>query len=262
MTGNYKIDKNNLYILSAKDIDFEAEEVLRKYFPEGLKEVREIPIDQIIEKMGINLIYRRLSINKEILGGCIFETGKVEMYDEEGNKYYEIVDDHTIIINSDLADDNDIRYGSSVGHELGHYVTQGDLFFRDKNQIGLFDQNPEDIAIICKRESNRISIMFQREPKELKTKYDWMEWQANYFSTAITVPKASLMKALEKYSIKYKDVLDKPLLSNLERDELLELVTRLSEGYNVSKELMANRLRNLGLLYNKKFSEEVINLWS
>lgn len=261
MVGQYKIDKNNLYILSAKDIDFEAEQVLAKYFPKGLEDVCEIPIDNIIENMGINLIYRKLSMNKEILGGCIFETGKIEKYDEEGNKSYEIVEDHTIVINSDLADDNDIRYGSSAGHELGHYVTQGDLYFKDKNQVSLFESDLEVGAIICKREVNKLSVMFKKQYKTLKTKYDWMEWQANYFSTAITVPKKSLMKALEPYEIKYKEKLDRPLLENLEREELIKLITELADGYNVSRELMANRLRNLDLLYNKDFPREVITLW-
>lgn len=262
MVGTYNVNReHNLYVLSKDDIDFEAEQVLCQYYPRGLEEVCEIPVDEIIEAMDINLIYRKLSMNKEILGGCIFEKGKVEVYDEFGNKSYEVIDDHTIIINSDLVDDNDIRYGSSSGHELGHYVTQGDLFFKNKDQFSLFEPEPNETAIICKREVNNISHMFNKH-KKLESKYDWMEWQANYFSTAITVPKKSLMKALDKYFIKYKDIFDKPLLENLESKELLELITNLSSGYNVSKELMANRLRNLELLYNNDLSKEVVTLWS
>ena len=261
MKGTYNINrKHNLYIMSKDDIDFEAEQILFHYYSDGLINPCEIPLDEITEAMGIELVYRRLSKNKEILGGCIFDKGSIEVYDEEGNKTNEVFNDHTIIINSDLVDDNDIRYGSSLGHELGHYVTQGDLFFRNKNQLSLFE-DLNDSAIICKRETNRIDNMFNQH-KKLESKLDWMEWQANYFSTAITVPKKSLINYLKPYYKKYSDVLDKPVLENLEYEELTSLIADLSHMYNVSKELMANRLRNLGLLYNRDFSKEVITLWT
>lgn len=260
MVGKYpRSIKNNLYILSKENIDFEAEQVLKEYFPIGLEEPQEIPVDMIIESMKINLLYRKLSRHKEILGGCIFDRGKLPVYDENGVLSEEVFEANTIIINSDLADDNDIRYGSTSGHELGHYITQGDLYFKNKDQLSLFENSLEDVAIICKRESNDISYI-QKEHKKLETKYDWMEWQANYFSSAITVPKKALEICLKPYYDKYKDKYGKCLLNNLEDSELMLLIKRLAETFHVSPILMIYRLKNLNLLQNNDM-KEVITLW-
>lgn len=261
MKGKYRYNsKDNLYILSKKDIDFEAEEILKEYYPSGLKEPCEIPVDFIIESMGIDLQYRRLSKHKEILGGCIFDTGRVPVYDDFGIRKDEIFKPNTIIINSDLADDNDIRYGSTSGHELGHYVTQGDLYIKNINQVSLFEPGIDEVAIICKRESSSFDILFN-EHKKLVTRNDWMEWQANYFSSAITVPKSTLRNHLKPYLDKYKECYDKHPLNNLPGDELLELVDDLANKFHVSPILMINRLKNLDLLENYEM-KEVITLWT
>ena len=250
MKGRYRYNsKDHLYILSKDDIDYEAEEIIKEYYPVGLEKICEIPIDFIIEAMGIDLKYRRLSKNKEILGGCIFDTGRVPVYDEYGTKTEEIFYPNTIIINSDLADDNDVRYSSTIGHELGHYVTQGDLYIKNKGQISLFEPEINDKAIICKRESSSFDTLF-REHKKPVTRSDWMEWQANYFSSAITVPKTTLCNWLKPYLDRYKECYDKPPLNNMPGNELLELVEKLAKTFHVSTALLIYRLKNLGLLEN------------
>lgn len=261
MVGNYRYSKkNNLYILSSKDIDYEAEQVLRKYYPIGLEKPQEIPVDMIIESMNINLLYRRLSKNKEILGGCVFDSGRIPVYDEYGNQKDEIFQPNTIIINSDLADDKDIRCGSTSGHELGHYVTQGDLYIKNQNQLSLFDNSSmEDYAIVCKRECTSFDSIF-KEHKQLKTREDWMEWQANYFSTAIIVPKTPLINYLKPYLDKYANVYGKPPLNNLTDYELYGLTSKLAELFHVSQILVIYRLRNLKLLENSDF-KEVMTIW-
>lgn len=261
LKGSYRLDsKNNLYILSRDDIDFEAQSILKEFYPIGLEKPCEIPLDDIIDKMGINLVYRRLSKNKDILGVCIFDEGKVPIYDEEGNIRYEVFQPNTIIINSNLVDDDDIRYGSTIGHELGHYVTQGDLYIKNKNQISLFDLNIQDVAIICKRESSLIEGL-AIERKNLVTKLDWMEWQANYFSSAIIVPKITLLNYLKPYFEKYDNCYGKCILNNLDSKELMDLLNDLTEKFHVSAELMINRLKNLNLLQNHVLKEEM-TLWS
>lgn len=261
MKGRYRYNsKNNLYILSKKDIDFEAEEILKEYYPQALESPCEVPVDFIIEAMGINLIYRKLSMHKEILGGCIFDAGRIPIFDSDGKRYDEIFQPNTIIINSDLVDDNDIRYGSTSGHELGHYVTQGDFYKKNINQLSLFEPENNDTAIICKRENISIDVMF-RERKKLESRSDWMEWQANYFSTAITVPKTTLFNCLNYYIEKYKNCYDKCPLNHLSMGELQELVDNLANKFHVSPILMIYRLKNLGLLENQDM-KEVITIWS
>ena len=87
-----------------------------------------------------------------------------------------------------------------------------------------------------------------------------MEWQANYFSSAITVPKKALEISLKPYYDKYKDKYGKCLLNNLEDSELMLLIKRIAETFHVSPILMIYRLKNLNLLQNNDM-KEVITLW-
>ena len=254
MVGNYLVNPSNkLYYLKKEDIEKEAEYLANKYFPECVENCLSIPIDLMIEKMGINLEFRKLSIHKEILGACIFKDGTINLFDENNKQFKEIVKANTIVINSNLEDDNDIRINFTLGHELGHNVLQGPLYIDYENQVTFFEN---DCAISCKREY----VVPTLTHKQLVTKLDWMEWQANYFASAILIPRSSIYKFLQVYIEKYKDVLGKPILENLSPNEKYGLITIISEKYNVSFEMAKNRLSNLGLIGD--YCEEVVNIWS
>lgn len=111
MYKKHRLDKkNNLYILNKEDIEIEAEYILYRYFETGLFKSVAIPIDYIIEQMGIDIFYRKISPNGDILGASTFSEGKIEIFDENGvTKGYEIFKSNLIIIDSDLVDKDDIR---------------------------------------------------------------------------------------------------------------------------------------------------------
>ena len=254
MIGNYIVNPSSrLYYLKKEDIEKEAEYLVKKYFPECIDNCMNVPIDLMIEKMEVNLEFRKLSANKEILGACVFKDGTMNFFDENNKPFKEIVKANTIIINSDLADDNDIRTNFTLGHELGHKVLQGPLYIDYDDQISLFENEG---AILCKREY----VFPMSSHKNLVTKLDWMEWQVKYFASAILIPRSSIYLFLHSYIEKYKDVLDKPILENLSNKEKYELITSISERYEVSFEMSKNRLSNLGLIGD--YYEEVVGIWS
>lgn len=244
MLGHYKIGKNGLFILKKDDIEDEAENILHKYCPKCLEEPREVNVEKLIEDMGLNLYYADMSKNSEVLGAFVFNKGIIPTFVDdnlENRKYSE----KSIIIDSKIADEEDPRLKFTYGHELGHYVTQYDIFHVNNDQLSLFEiEEEKETAVICKREIIGFDSMIN-ERKKLETKEDWQEWQANYFSSALLIPKCTLRIALKEYIDNY-DVMDQtPLLNKLDQESLKKLKENLSKKYNVSIKMMENRLKSL-----------------
>lgn len=249
MVGKYRKGRHGLYIMSKDNIDNEAENILRKYCSECLVKPQKIDIENLIESMGINLCYCNLSKNSEILGACVFNKGVLITYDDNQIKN-RIFPDNTIIIDSQIAERSDARLKFTYGHELGHHVTQYDIFHVNQNQISLFgNENIESksSAIICKRENIIFDDLINKH-KKLESKEDWQEWQANYFSSSILIPKLTLKMALKPFFENYDIMSQKCLLDELEYSRLKNLIEELSNIYEVSTEMMRNRLKSLNYL--------------
>lgn len=245
MVNNYKKGKNGLFILSKSDIDNEAESLLNQYYSDCLYTAQPTPIEELIEKVGLRIAYKKISPNSEVLGAFVFNEGYLEVYDNGFNENY-LFDEKTIIIDTSMVENDDKRLAFTYGHELGHFVTQYSLFHVDKKQLTLFDlPTDEQVAITCHRNS-----VSSKNKKELSTKEDWQEWQANYFSSCILIPKLSLNNILAPYLKDYDVMKQEAVLDSLSEGELKDLIDKLSTIYSVSKEMMRNRLNDLGYLRN------------
>ena len=249
MVGKYKKGSHGLYIMSKENIETEAENILNKYCSDCLLEPKRIDIENLIESMGLDLCYARLSSSSEILGACVFNKGVLKIYND--NEFENrIFSAKTIIIDSQIAEKNDSRLRFTYGHELGHYVVQYDLFHINENQISLFDYSDNETdssAVICKR-NNVTTNMLVNKCKKLETKEDWLEWQANYFSSSILIPKTTLQMALKQYLSDYDVMSQKCPLDKLGYLELTVLIEQLTSIYDVSTEMMINRLKSLNYL--------------
>lgn len=243
MVNNYSKSKNDLFILSKKDIENEAESLLNQYFSDCLYNAQPTPIEELIEKVGLSIEYKKISVNSEILGAFVFNKGYLNVYDNGSPEKY-LFNAKTIIIDATIAENEDRRLTFTYGHELGHYVTQYSLFHINERQMSLFDANEDkQIAVTCNR--NSINCNFK---KELITKEDWQEWQANYFSSCILIPKTSLKKELSPYLENYELMSQDAILNKLDSNFLDNLIHKLSSTYNVSNRMMKNRLISLGYL--------------
>lgn len=246
MVGKYQKGKHGLYIMRKEDIEIEAENILQKYCNNSLLKPQKIDIEYLIEIAGLKLCYAKLSKNSNILGAFIFNKGKIETYDNDECEY-KVFDEKTIIIDSQIAEKNDARLKFTYGHEFGHYVTQYDIFNVSKKQISLFEWDEEEKAVICKRDS----ISFDsstNDHKQLETKEEWQEWQANYFSSSILIPRMTLKMALTDYMDNYNIMDQECPLDKLENHEIKILIGDLASLYEVSNEMMENRLKGLKYL--------------
>lgn len=243
MVNNYRKGKNGLFILSKQDIENEAECLLNQYFGNCLYNAQPTPIEDLIENIGLSIEYKKISANCEILGAFVFNKGYLDVYDNDNPEKY-LFNEKTIIIDATIAENEDRRLAFTYGHELGHYVTQYSLFHIDSSQLSLFGASEnEQVAVICNRNSIGGNLK-----KELITKEDWQEWQANYFSSSILIPRTSLKKELSSY-LENNDIMSQDAaLNKLDTNSLNNLIHKLSITYDVSNEMMKNRLIDLGYL--------------
>ncbi len=236
---------NGTYKLSKEDIEFESSLVIASYDAEILNEPKPTPIELIIEHEGLNLRYKKLSNDLSILGAMVFNDGALCIY-EDNEPILKEFKSKDIIIDSNLVDNDDKRLRFTYAHELGHYITQYDIEHVDENQLSLdlFEPTEKMIASICKRENIKENYI-SKSKKELKTKVDWQEWQANYFASCILIPKSTLDKYLEPYFKSFNIMDPEPLLGKLNKNELDDLVKDISNAYDVSQEMTLNRLKSL-----------------
>lgn len=129
---------------------------------------------------------------------------------------------------NDLKQNN--RYKFTLAHETSHWILHRQKMIGYEGQIDfgmLLNKNElkEDSYIKC---LNRNVNPYYINTK-LKDDIDWIEWQANYFASAILMPKKIFC---EKY-IEYKEKYSKE-----------GTVEKLSANFGVSKNAVENRIKN------------------
>ena len=103
MVNSYNINKNeNLYYLSKQDIEDETKWLLEKYIPDYLEVSQAIPIEKLAMKLGLDLIPQNLSIEGDVYGTFVFNTGNIITYDENFNEISNEYESKTILIDNDI----------------------------------------------------------------------------------------------------------------------------------------------------------------
>ena len=129
----------------------------------------------------------------------------------------------------------------TLAHECAHQI--------------LFQLESEEVKASCEM---KYSARTAYTPRELKTREDWNEWQANVLGAAILLPQKEVDLAMRRFA-------ETPLINYEGRysygDHLtLRLFCRL---FGVSKTTASIRLRQLGYMVDRPFSEYVdpLEVW-
>ena len=129
----------------------------------------------------------------------------------------------------------------TLAHECAHQI--------------LFQLESEEVKASCEM---KYSARTAYTPRELKTREDWNEWQANVLGAAILLPQKEVDLAMRRF-------VETPLINYEGRysygDHLtLRLFCRL---FGVSKTTASIRLRQLGYMVDRPFSEYVdpLEVW-
>lgn len=238
----FRCRSNGVPILSHKDIELDAEMFIRDFDPEALSNPKEVNIEEFAEfYLGLIPEYNNLTHCGLILGRMVFnDSNKVPVYDAEAKRAeYIFARRGTVMIDNTLLTDEH-RFRSTMGHESGHWIYHQSFFYRDPNQLVLFD-NLEQTSTACRKTDIEGGEATQSNGrKSLCSDHDWLEHQAKYFSAAILMPRTAMRQVCGDKELR------KRLCEDFPGFELEMLAGRVAELFNVSSESAKIRIKQLG----------------
>lgn len=232
---SFRTKKNGVPYLEKEEMDVIAEGYIRDYRPEALERPMEIDIDDFAcNYLRLKQDFQYLSHNGVYLGMMVFnDTNRVAVYVPETNtaEYISAKEGTIIIDNQLLKADQEHRYRFTMGHEVAHSIYHKQHFYCNPNQLNFFEPQ-KDPTIQCRT----AVINGYRKPKHQWDDKDSMEWQANYMSAAILMPRKTMIMLVNSL---------KPLKEELRQSMY---ISEVSKSFNVSYSAAENRLIELRLM--------------
>lgn len=257
----YRVDKKtNIPILKNIEIDALAEIILQDYKPVLLKEPRRIKYEHFLESyLGANLEYQHIYYSKDegqILGVTAFNKERLKVFDKESLSTKQVLLDKSSVV-LDLYITEEGREGLELFtglHEGGHLWMHNDVYSKLEKERSLFHNDVETIrSVTCCRRSDIEG--FGRSWKGYRTPEDWIEYQANYFAAAISMPKATFIP-LVLDTLKAHGITDGYVIEDAgfkERFFAKEQLTQvIVDAYGVSKAAAYVKLRKFGYIKDKE----------
>lgn len=245
---SYRKKKNGVPILSKAEIEIIAERLIEDFCPEAMKNPMEIDVDSfVLNYLGMKQDFQYLSHNGIYLGMIIFnDTNKVPIYKPETNtaEYIKAKARTVIIDNNLLEEEQEHRYRYTMGHEGSHDVLHKGYFSYNSNQLSLFESIGEAF-IQCRA----VSINGNFKPVDKWNDRDSMEWQANYLSSALLMPKKMVHKLINSLP---------------KRNDIFKEATFVHEvvkTFNVSWQAAEIRLSNLGIIKDTNSTSSIKPLY-
>lgn len=217
-------------IIPKENFEEEATRFLAQFCPEALVKPMPLPIDKIINKMGLIKKEIRLSRHMKLFGQIMLEDGVISSYNDD-KKIYETVHvkKGTIVIDPAAYFMRNIgNINNTIIHECFHWYRHRKYY---------------EIKELCGEHNYSIKCRVD-EPIEHQRRWnskEWMEWQANGITPRILMPKEPFIRMADK------------LLGDCNEQNILDkmecLICELSEFFCVSK--LATKIRLIDLGYNE-----------
>ncbi|HHV07319.1 MAG TPA: ImmA/IrrE family metallo-endopeptidase [Firmicutes bacterium] len=242
----FRRKKSGVPILRKNEIEAMAELLLRDYDAEVLKEPGALDIEHFAENyVGLEMDYQDLSHNRSILGMMVFADCLVPVYDAERNEAkYIKANEGTLLIDNGLLRDDQIRRGRfTMGHEVAHWLLHRNKYKPGQGQAPSFACSTRPF-IKCR------TWDVGNRRRKFTSDDDWMEWQADYMSSALLMPRSTFTKAvLEKFNSVGIDAGYYEWGSNIALDLWIQFLGyELADLFNVSVTAARIRFENLQLV--------------
>lgn len=207
-------------------------------------EPRCTPIDQLAtEYLGLDVSFARLSPDGSLCGVTAYDDTEYQIV--EGGVTRKLrIKRNEIVLDQSFIEPGNIRKlcgkrRFTLAHECAHQI--------------LFQMESNETKCSCRKmyEADRTYSV-----RELKTREDWNEWQANVLGAIILMPRNEINLAMQKYAkgrrlIRYGESFAYP-------DRLI--ITKLCGLFGVSQTAAAIRLSKLGYIEERQFYEFVDTL--
>jgi Zn-dependent peptidase ImmA (M78 family) len=233
-----KYNSDGVPVLSAREIETVASELLQRYCPSVLCKPSMTPVVEIIQRLGDRT---GLLFVIEDLGykGMAKVLGKVSFRKK------------TMYLDTSLNRERAAAFRFTAAHEIGHWVLHRYNYknwqFQSANETG--DGLQDDESTLC-RLGNR-------------TQSDWLERQANIFAASLIMPREMFVVALKQIqkSIGIEKNIGRIYLSNTSysRRDYTATVNQLADIFHVSKQSVRIRTRTLRLIEGEDGSEDKTN---
>lgn len=242
-------------ILSQKNIEEIAAAVTRDfnefYFGCSSEDTRRMargtPIDQFAkEYLGMNVSFARLSSDGSICGLTAYADTEY-ITEEMGVKHVIPLRKNQILMDASFIQPGQVyklcgKRRFTLAHECAHQI--------------LFQMESETVRSSC---TQKYSARTAYSLRDLKTREDWNEWQANVLGAAILMPQKEIDLAMWYFAggkklINYEGVF-------AYRDKLS--LTMLCQQLAVSKSAAVIRLRQLGYIEDRPYQEysDPLEVW-
>lgn len=227
------VSKNIVPILYKKDLEAEASAFLEKYCPEALETPMPVPIAEIAEAMGLDVVEgHRITDDFSIFGEIYFSPGKAEVYDLFQCSSQEIdVRRGTILIDANTYWERNLGcVKNTIAHEVYHWYKH-----RMYAAIKYILYGKDYVACRCP------SNMVYPDKDDEWTDAQRMEWQANSMAPRILMPIRTFhMKVDELY--KQYDYQNSPIKTAV----LTCIADDLAKFYGVSRQSALIRMMETG----------------
>lgn len=252
---------SGLPYLSKCDMEEYAEAFLNEFNANLLKEPVPIPIEEFLEQhLKLEMDYADITPDRSILGLTAFDSGHILVYDSEkrtGRRIY--VDKGTVVIdNSLLRDGQEGRCRFTCAHEGGHWIFHRDMFNSCREEVYSCEMtNQTDGQSMKNLKRNNQCFSCRRK---FLTDEDWMEWQANFMSSCLLMPKKTFFMAASKIfkrvgiEEKYIELGKNKHLDNFSR----RIPVEMSNIFNVSIQAAYIRLKELKII-RESLEQLVVN---
>ena len=230
------LDDNLIPVMSAADMERNAEEILRHVYPEALIKPMCVNVELFAERLGLQIVRKHLSRNGSIFGQMIFHPAIVDYYDLDTKAYkkYE-ADGGTIFADDEIFFLRNLgSWNNTIIHECVHWL-------KHRKHIELKRAAGADVS--------RISCQVTEMPKESKNRKrsdtEWMEWHANALAPRILMPRKMFVQKAEELIAWYRKNNGTDKLSDI----LAGVIVELSDFFGGS--ILSARIRMMDIGYSE-----------
>ena len=280
-------------VLSRSQIEQITERYLMEYSPDVLAHPQRVDVERFAQEyMKFGTDFKCLSSDRRTLGMFIFEASDwIAVYDEETKSAkYVSEKENTIVIDNQLLEaGQEGRYRFTFAHELGHGVLhrrvmrrpQADpyqeyLFLFNDDYASPADEMITDDTGMTPMESGKnnpgavhmfrcsfLNRAIDTKPESQWSDADWLEWQADAFSSSILMP-AGMVRAVARETEKLTENSNGSRWNSF--DEISRQITRaerigneISRVFSVSRSAAFVRMKQLGIADIQKLCSQALS---
>ena len=229
--SNNPMDDSLVPIIHHDQLENEALEFLRRFYPEALKEPTYIDPEVLAKRMGLSVRLRHITDDFSVFGQIHFAAGESQYYDKEAKCYVAVP-----VVSGEIFVDPDAYFLRNLGnvnntiiHECVHWYKHRKAFELER----LY--NSDATKIKCRVEGGI-------KDNTMKSALDFMEWQANALTPRIQMPYTQTKVKVTQLIQHYRRV--------MQTDEIVDImeavIDEVAAFFVVSRAAAKIRLVDLG----------------